>query len=203
MPEGNPKHTGPIAIPFKVPTNVVGFEERKTLAKPALCARLYGFSVRDCACKLAAGGWLECPTEARGLLEPIAEFRKRIDFDEIINPPSPVAEKARAVLDNSGFARASLRAVKIATSGQQAPPRLITDIEPEPNTPEQVRAVVAAERATLPVIRSALLAPNGSPIGGREMGFTGNICQNCQSTRMVRNGVCETCLDCFHSGECG
>lgn len=39
--------------------------------------------------------------------------------------------------------------------------------------------------------------------GGKAMGFTGSICQHCGSVRMVRNGVCETCLDCFQSGECG
>lgn len=33
------------------------------------CERLYGGSVRDCACRLPdGGGWLECPPEARGIL---------------------------------------------------------------------------------------------------------------------------------------
>lgn len=197
-----------LAAPFKVPRTVVGFVERPTLAKPALCARLYGFSVNDCACKITAG-WLECPPEARGQLEPIAEFRARAGI--VLKPP-PVAIPT-APIDNSGFSRSSLRAAKVAASAPPAPPRLVTDIEPEPNTPDQIRATVAAERATLvnggpPGYRpqTIVAVPVGGKqpaIGGRQMGFTGNICSNCQSTRMVRNGVCETCLDCFHSGECG
>lgn len=37
-----------------------------------ICNRLFGGSVRDCRrCKLPnEGGWLECPTEARGILVP-------------------------------------------------------------------------------------------------------------------------------------
>lgn len=37
-----------------------------------ICARLYGRSVRDCACMLKAGGWAECPTEARRPLAKLA-----------------------------------------------------------------------------------------------------------------------------------
>jgi hypothetical protein len=193
-----------------VPFTVIGFEEKPI---PMLCARLYGFSVRDCACKLAAGGWLECPERARGVLEPIEEFNARVAASQPI-------QKVNALADNSGFARSALRAVKAATTGDGLPKvaplqwytgpvpaaarAAVTDIEPEPTTPQQIRAAVAAERATLPIVRSTLHNPQTDmPIGGREMGFTGNICGNCQSTRMVRNGVCETCLDCFHSGECG
>jgi len=34
-------------------------------------------------------------------------------------------------------------------------------------------------------------------------GFTGNACSECGNMRMVRTGVCETCLDCgSSSGGC-
>lgn len=33
-------------------------------------------------------------------------------------------------------------------------------------------------------------------------GFTGEICDRCQSTRMVRTGKCSTCQDCFATSGC-
>lgn len=40
--------------------------------------------------------------------------------------------------------------------------------------------------------------------GARESGYTGNVCDNCQSSRMVRRGACEYCEDCgTASGGCG
>lgn len=42
-----------------------------TTLSPERCERLRGGSVRDCECKLPdEGGWLLCPPEARGILEP-------------------------------------------------------------------------------------------------------------------------------------
>jgi len=38
---------------------------------PVACNRLTGGSVKDCACRLPEGGWLECPPEARGVLMAI------------------------------------------------------------------------------------------------------------------------------------
>lgn len=40
------------------------------------CERIWGGSVKVCGCRLpigadGKGGWLECPPEARGLLEPV------------------------------------------------------------------------------------------------------------------------------------
>jgi hypothetical protein len=43
-----------------------------------ICNRLLGGSIRDCDCRLPpwdreqGGGWLRCPPDARGILEPIA-----------------------------------------------------------------------------------------------------------------------------------
>lgn len=70
----------------------------------------------------------------------------------------------------------------------------ITDIDLEPKTPDQIRNVVEAERRQF--------SASFSPAGGKAAGFTGSICQHCQSSRMIRNGTCETCLDCYQSGEC-
>ena len=87
--------------------------------------------------------------------------------------------------------------------------------------PEEARGILGPDPAANPAaavpapapvanaaLRSEVHAINASlksaPVpGGKEMGFTGSICPNCGGVRMVRNGVCETCLDCFHSGECG
>lgn len=33
-----------------------------------ICERLYGGSVRDCACRLPSGEWSECPPEARRVI---------------------------------------------------------------------------------------------------------------------------------------
>lgn len=141
----------PLTIPEQTPI-VFGF---------MTCARAAGKSVRECACKLKSGGWLECPPEFRGVLARAESVAAAAEWTARLPPRRP-------------------------------DPEPIGDLGTVPRTPDQIAAAVAAERAQL---RSA--------IGGRVAGFTGNVCSNCQSTRMVRNGVCETCLDCFHSGECG
>lgn len=189
-----------------------------------LCARLYGFSVRDCKC---FADCLECPPEAQGVLEPIAEFRARVHAaDPSLFDPEPERIPVKEVLPtvynvgaDSGYARAALATVKQATAGPGIARIDPTDVEQPPETPEQIRAAVAAEKRLIaparPLDRVANLgteyhppahrptaAPASAPTGGRAMGFTGNICSNCQGSRMVRNGVCETCLDCYTSGEC-
>jgi hypothetical protein len=55
--------------------------------RPELCNRLRGGSVRDCVCRLPAElGWLDCPPDAQGLLEPI-------------EPPRPPKTMAEAAID--------------------------------------------------------------------------------------------------------
>lgn len=84
----------------------------------------------------------------------------------------------------------------------QQPPAILRRPDPEPigelglvpRNPQQVAAAVAAERA--------MLAKQKSP-GGKAAGFTGSICGHCGSDKMIRNGICETCTECYQSGECG
>lgn len=163
-----------LTIPQKTPI-VFGF---------MTCARAAGKSVRECACMLKGGGWLECPPEFIGVLArpeaaaAAAEWRAKLEpvtLATVFTPPD-----------------APDKLVVPYPITRRPDPEPIGDLGTVPKTPEEIAAAVAAERAQL---RNA--------IGGKAAGFTGNICANCQSTRMVRNGVCETCLDCFHSGECG
>ena len=37
----------------------------------------------------------------------------------------------------------------------------------------------------------------------KEQGYTGNTCDRCGSSRMMRAGACETCLECGTAGGCG
>jgi hypothetical protein len=143
-----------------------------------ICNRLYGGSIRDCRCRLAGpeGGWLECPAEARGVLVP--------------------QSVADAMVARNAVFRSEVHALNAGVSiGLPAPEAARLD--------EAIKRIPAA----IDEAREAdsLSAANGKipPPGGKAMGFTGNICSNCQGVRMVRNGVCETCLDCFHTGECG
>lgn len=198
-------HAKPLEIPKKAP--------------PKLCARQLGFSVRDCRCMLRDGGFAPCPAEAIGILEPIEEFRARLtaagfEWRDNSARASEVAIAARTIVDNNGFARSALQIVKATVTG----PGSITDLELPPTTPAQISAAVAAERATLPLVHPATVTPEQrsavaralatvappkpAPLGGKEAGFTGSICGHCGSTRMIRNGVCETCIDCYQSGEC-
>lgn len=129
-------------------------ETTKFVVKPEFCSRLKGGSVRDCVCMLPAGGFWECPPEARGTLSPVPA------------PPTRPRQTGHAVL--------------------------VTDISPEPRTREEITAVVAAERVA---IASRKTAPG--------FGYTGDVCDHCGSTRMVRTGTCATCQDCgVPSGGC-
>lgn len=131
-------------------------ETTKLTVKSEFCARLKGKSVRDCVCMLPAGGFWECPPEARGTLGPVP----------IPVPPTRSLQTGHAVL--------------------------VTDIQPEPRTREEISRAVAAERAAISSQQRAAAS-----------GYTGSICDNCFSSRMVRTGVCETCLDCgTPSGGC-
>jgi hypothetical protein len=46
-----------------------------------------------------------------------------------------------------------------------------------------------------------LIAPATPPGSGSQ--FTGDTCVDCLGIRMIRTGVCSTCLDCGGSGGCG
>lgn len=100
-----------------------------------LCRRLRGSSIRDCVCKLD-DGWLECPPEARGELEP----------------------------------------APISTS-------------PVPPLPG---GVLIAEKPMTAVQEA------------RAKGYTGDFCDLCGSTHVIRAGTCLRCDDCGDSsGGCG
>lgn len=158
-----------------------------------VCARLQGRSVRECKCMLSNGdGWLECPPDARGVLVR--------------------AEAAAAAQEWTAKLPISLP----TPYGQirKPDPEPIGELGKEPRTPEQIAAVIATEKEKLKSIGLWLDPPSPAtpsetrpavvaPVGGKAAGFTGNVCGHCQSTRMIRNGVCETCLDCYQSGECG
>jgi len=73
-----------------------------------------------------------------------------------------------------------------------------------------VAAAAAICSRCLDEARAALAAPPPAPrrsgrqppLAGREL-YTGDVCDNCGSFRMVRSGTCGTCLDCGTSGGCG
>lgn len=44
---------------------------------------------------------------------------------------------------------------------------------------------------------------NVIPMAPRELGFTGDVCENCGSHEMVRNGSCLVCRACGNTNECG
>jgi hypothetical protein len=54
------------------------------------------------------------------------------------------------------------------------------------------------------VAASVVEAKPVSHHAARDMGFTGNVCGRCSSSKMVRTGPCETCQECgTTSGGCG
>lgn len=172
MDEGwKPQSGGPLKYPEKLQPRVpiVGFID---------CARLHGKSVRQCACMIPnEGGWHECPPEARGTLAPAERAAERKEWTARLSP----------VQLATVFTRPDVAA------SYPIPPPLVTDIDLEPKTPDQIRAAVSAERRQF----------SASFPSGKSAGFTGSICGHCGSGRMIRNGSCETCLDCYQSGECG
>lgn len=142
-----------------------------------VCKRLHGGSIRDCECK-TSDGWLECPPEARGILAPAERAAERKEWTARLSPPVQLATVFTKPDGNF-----------------YVPSPSITDIDLEPKTPDQIRDAIAAERRQF--------SASFSQSSGKASGFTGSICQHCQSSRMIRNGTCETCLDCYQSGECG
>jgi hypothetical protein len=180
----------PLKIPERVPF-ITGFG--------VVCARLQGHSVRECKCKLSNGsGWLECPPEARGVLVRAETTVKGVAMLQWNMSPPPFNGPVPTV------APPQIR---------RPDPEPIGELGKEPRTPEQVAAAIATEKEILkrtglwldppPPAKPSETRSATAPVGGKTAGFTGNICANCQSTRMIRNGVCETCLDCYQSGECG
>lgn len=133
------------------------------------CQRAAGGSVRDCGCKLKGGGWLECPAEHRHVMP------------------------ARGGIIPAG----TQPPIILATPGvllRRPDPEPIGDIEPEPRTPQQIAAAIAAERISFKRMQSREASAKG---------YTGNFCDHCGSSRMRHNGTCEVCEDCGNTGACG
>ena len=104
---------------------------------------------------------------------------------------------------------------------------LVRGAAPAPNVVEAFARPVPAEMAPAPAISGALalafdaaapaataasvgkveegLSPAEKMTIAKQQGFTGNVCPNprCNSTRMIRTGKCEACLDCQEGGGCG
>jgi hypothetical protein len=138
-----------------------------------ICNRLYGGSIKDCHCRLNFPPYW---------LECPEEARG-------VLVPQSVADAA--VARNAVF-RSEVHALSAGVSIGLPPPDAVRLDDAIKKIPEAIEGAREADRF------AAVNAP-----GGKAMGFTGSICSHCGSLRMVRNGVCETCLDCFQSGECG
>lgn len=67
-------------------------------------------------------------------------------------------------------------------------------------------AVVQTDAAATGLFRalhSEMIPYQPTPtVVARDMGYTGNVCAHCGSTRMIRNGSCETCLECASTSGC-
>lgn len=48
----------------------------------------------------------------------------------------------------------------------------------------------------------AKVSVNNPALTARALGFTGDMCENCSSTRMVRTGTCITCQECGANKGC-
>lgn len=160
-----------LTIPQKTPI-VFGF---------MTCARAAGKSVRECACMLKGGGWLECPPEFIGVLArpeaaaAAAEWRAKLEpvtLATVFTPPD-----------------APDKLVVPYPITRRPDPEPIGDLGTVPKTPEQIRAAVMSERAHL-----ANMA--------RAAGYTGNMCDSCGGVKMRRNGTCERCDDCGATSGC-
>lgn len=98
-----------------------------------VCERLIGGSVKFCACRLPIGadrkgGWLECPPEARGLLEPVPVARK----------PAP---RSDGIVEPVGFDRRRYAMADALAVGETVAPvasilsETVTRAAPEPTRP--------------------------------------------------------------------
>lgn len=45
-------------------------------------------------------------------------------------------------------------------------------------------------------------SPTQAILDSRDLGYTGDICTNCQGNRVKRVGACLQCQDCYTSGGC-
>lgn len=45
-------------------------------------------------------------------------------------------------------------------------------------------------------------SPTQEILDSRDLGYTGDICTNCQGSRMKRSGACQVCEDCGEPGGC-
>lgn len=57
-------------------------------------------------------------------------------------------------------------------------------------------------KPTLPSMADTVVAPSLTNSQARDMGYTGNECQTCNSLRMKIAGHCEVCEDCGNSSGC-
>jgi hypothetical protein len=146
------------------------------------CARAAGKSVRECACKLKTGGWLECPPEFIGVLaRPEAAAAQQewtaklspVMLSTVFTPPDALDKLV----------------VPYPVLPRRPDPEPIGELGTVPKTPEQIRAAVMSERAHL-----ANMA--------RAAGYTGNLCDGYGGSKMRRNGTCERCDDCGATSGC-
>lgn len=175
----------PLKIPERTPI-VFGF---------MTCARAAGKSVRECACKIKGGGWLECPPEFRGVLArseattAAAEWTAKLPTITLATAFTPPDTPP---LPQQGFFNGPVPITAPPIYRPDPPP--IGDIEPEPKTPQQIAAAIAAERADFKRMQSRQASAKG---------YTGNFCDHCGSSRMRHNGTCEVCEECGETGACG
>lgn len=147
------------------------------------CARAAGKSVRECACKIKGGGWLECPPEFCGVLarsDP-AKLRSNAIF--------PTAKEMAL----NGTLSDPLPTITLPPT-YRPDPEPIGELGLEPKTPQQIAAAIAAEKADFKRMKSRQALASG---------YTGNFCDNCGSSKMRTNGTCEVCDECGHTGACG
>lgn len=144
------------------------------------CARANGKSVRECACMLKGGGWLECPPEFKGVLVRAESAAAAAEWTAKL-PPVALATVFTPPDDPEKLV--------VPYPLRRPDPEPIGDLGSVPKTPEQIRDAVRAERAALAVM-------------ARAAGYTGNLCDSCGGSKMRRNGTCERCDDCGATSGC-
>lgn len=68
---------------------------------------------------------------------------------------------------------------------------------------EQTTAPTTIEAKPLaPAINETLISPSPALPSARDMGYTGDTCDNCGGARMRNNGTCKVCADCGTTTGC-
>ena len=172
------RHRAFKSTPLKIP-------ERTPIAHGFMvCARSVGKSIRECACMLKAGGWLECPPEFKGVLARVESTAERIEPLQWNVGATPPIELATVFTPPDAPDK-----LVVPYPLRRPEPEPIGDLGTVPKTPEQIRDAVRAERAQI-----AQMA--------RAAGYTGNLCDSCGGSKMRRNGTCERCDDCGATSGC-